>query len=102
MHERTLTGPLIPAVLLAAVAILIALAWWWLGRPVAMPSASGAGEKLQCLSYAPFRGNQSPLRSDTYIAAAQIEDDLVRLKSVTQRITSGCVSLNAFSKSDRR
>lgn len=79
MHERTLTRPLVPAVFLTAVAILIALVWWWQGRPVAMPAASAAGEKLQCLSYAPFRGNQSPLRADTYIAAAQIEDDLVRL-----------------------
>jgi exo-beta-1,3-glucanase (GH17 family) len=86
MHERTLTRPLLPMIFLTAVAILIALVWWWLGRPVAMPSATGAGEKLQCLSYAPFRGNQSPLRSDTYIAAAQIEDDLVRLKSLTDCI----------------
>lgn len=86
MHERTLTRSLLPAVLLIAVAILIALVWWWLGRPVAMPSASLAGEKLQCLSYAPFRGDQSPLRADTYIAASQIEDDLTRLKAVTDCI----------------
>ena len=86
MHERTLTRPLVPAVFLTAVAILIALVWWWQGRPVAMPTASAAGEKLQCLSYAPFRGYQSPLRADTYIAAAQIEDDLVRLKSLTDCI----------------
>jgi glucan 1,3-beta-glucosidase len=51
-----------------------------------MPATSAAGEKLQCVSYAPFRGTQSPLRSDTYIAAAQIEDDLVRLKSLTDCI----------------
>lgn len=86
MHERTLTGTLIPAVFLIAVAILIALVWWWLGRPVAMPATGTAGEKLQCVSYAPFRGIQSPLRSDTYIAAAQIEDDLVRLKALTDCI----------------
>ncbi|HWV50940.1 beta-(1-6) glucans synthase [Pseudorhodoplanes sp.] len=86
MHERTLTGTLIPAVFLTAVAILIALLWWWLGRPVAMPATSAASEKLQCLSYAPFRGEQSPLRPDTYIAAAQIEDDLVRLKTLTDCI----------------
>jgi exo-beta-1,3-glucanase (GH17 family) len=86
MHERTLTGTLIPAVFLIAVALLIALIWWWLGRPVAMPVADAAGGKLQCVSYAPFRGNQSPLQADTYIAAAQIEDDLVRLKSLTDCI----------------
>ena len=86
MHERPLTGTLIPAVFLTVVAILIASLWWWLGRPVAMPATSAANEKLQCLSYAPFRGQQSPLRSDTYIAAAQIEDDLVRLKALTDCI----------------
>ena len=86
MNEHTLSRPLLPAIFLVVVAILIALVWCWLGRPVAMPSASGAGDKLQCLSYAPFRGNQSPLRADTYIAAAQIEDDLVRLKSLTDCI----------------
>jgi len=83
MHERMLTGTLFPALLLGAVAILIALTWWALGRPVAMPVASASGEKLQCMSYAPFRGTQSPLRPDTYVPAAQIEEDLARLKSLT-------------------
>jgi exo-beta-1,3-glucanase (GH17 family) len=86
MHERALTGTLLPAVFFAAVVMLIALMWWTLGRPVAIPAASAAGEKLQCVSYAPFRGSQSPLRSDTYVAAAQIEDDLVRLKALTDCI----------------
>ncbi len=86
MHERTLTGTLIPALFLVAVATSIALFWWWLGRPVAMPASDAAGEKLQCVSYAPFRGNQSPLQADTHIGAAQIEDDLARLKSLTDCI----------------
>jgi glucan 1,3-beta-glucosidase len=70
---------------LVAVSLAIALVWWWLGRPVAMTGAT-APEKLQCLSYAPFRGAQSPLHGGTHIPAAQIEDDLVRLKALT-----GCV-----------
>jgi exo-beta-1,3-glucanase (GH17 family) len=86
MHERSLTGTLIPAVLLLAVALLIALFWWWLGRPVPMLSAGATADKLQCVSYAPFRGNQSPLQGDTYIAAAQIEEDLVHLKGLTDCI----------------
>jgi glucan 1,3-beta-glucosidase len=86
MHERMLTGTLFPALLLGTVAVLIALTWWALGRPVAMPVASTAGEKLQCVSYAPFRGTQSPLRPDTYVPAVQIEEDLVRLKPLTDCI----------------
>ena len=42
-----------------------------------------AGEKLYCLSYAPFRGRQTPLDPATRISAAQIEDDLSRLAKLT-------------------
>jgi glucan 1,3-beta-glucosidase len=84
-HERTLTGTVVPALALVAASVLIAVSWWWLGQPVAMTGAA-APEKLQCLSYAPFRGAQSPLNGGTHIPAAQIEDDLVRLKALT-----GCV-----------
>ncbi|MGH6664463.1 MAG: beta-(1-6) glucans synthase, partial [Pseudolabrys sp.] len=41
------------------------------------------GEKLYCLSYAPFRGGQSPLAVSTHISPAQIEDDLSRLAKIT-------------------
>jgi len=86
MHERSLTGTLLPVILLVAVAGLIALFWWWLGRAVPMPVGAGAAEKIQCVSYAPFRGSQSPLEAGTHIPAAQIEDDLTRLKSLTDCI----------------
>jgi glucan 1,3-beta-glucosidase len=84
-HERTLTDRLMPVLALVAVSLSIALVWWWLGQPVGMTGAA-APEKLQCMSYAPFRGAQSPLNGGTHIPAAQIEDDLVRLKALT-----GCV-----------
>ena len=44
------------------------------------------GEKLYCLSYAPFRGGQTPLDPATHIPAAQIERDLTQLARMT-----GCV-----------
>ena len=57
---------------LAAAAIVAA--WWWLGAPVAMPpSPLAANEKLYCVSYAPFRGRQTPLDPSTIIEPAQIE-----------------------------
>ena len=41
------------------------------------------GEKLYCLSYAPFRDGQTPLDPDTQISAAQIDEDLSRLAKIT-------------------
>src|SRR5262249_31059816 len=73
-----------PLALLVVVAVAIASIWWWLGAPIAMPpSPLGAGEKLSCVSYAPFRGQQSPLDPTIRVDAAQIDDDLTRLSRVT-------------------
>ena len=69
---------------LALSAVVIAGTWAWLGTPVPMPqSPLQAGEKLYCLSYAPFRGSQTPLDLATHISAAQIEDDLSQLAKIT-------------------
>jgi exo-beta-1,3-glucanase (GH17 family) len=69
---------------LALSAMVIAGVWAWLGSPVAMPQAPlKTGEKLYCLSYAPFRGSQTPSDPDTRIPAAQIEEDLSQLARLT-------------------
>src|SRR5450755_62965 len=69
---------------LAVSVAVIAGVWAWLGAPVPMPqSPLAAGEKLYCLSYAPFRGGQTPLDLATHISAAQIEDDLSQLAKIT-------------------
>ena len=74
----------VPITLLAVVAVLIGSFWFWLGAPVPMPpSPLAAGEKLFCVSYAPFRGLQNPLSDATYVRASQIDDDLARLAQVT-------------------
>lgn len=70
--------------LFAGVAALILAAWAWLGQPIAMPpSPLAAGEKLACVSYAPFRGAQTPLDLTTRITAAQIEEDMKELAKLT-------------------
>jgi exo-beta-1,3-glucanase (GH17 family) len=75
------------AALLAVVAGVIVSAWAWLGMPVEMPQAPvGPGEKLHCISYAPFRGEQNPFGPDVPIDVRQIEEDLAQLKPVT-----GCI-----------
>src|SRR5476651_1091300 len=69
---------------LALSVAIIAGVWAWLGEPIAMPqSPLRAGQKLYCLSYAPFRGSQTPFDPDTRIPAAQIEEDLGQLARLT-------------------
>lgn len=73
--------------LFVAVAAIIGAWWWWLGADVAMPpSPLAKGERLQCVSYAPFRDRQTPLDFSTRISAAQIDDDLSRLAKLTDCI----------------
>lgn len=70
--------------LFACVAGAIVAAWWWLGAAVEMPQSPLApGEKLYCISYAPFRADQSPLTAGTHIEPWQIDEDLARLKQIT-------------------
>ena len=59
--------------------------WWWLATPIVLARAPiDPNAKLQCVSYAPFRGAQTPLSGDTfYVSADQIEEDLEQLAKVT-------------------
>ena len=86
--RRILLGPSLTMLrslgLFALVAGAIALAWYSLGRPVSMPpSPLGAGEKLTCISYAPFHGEQAPFTSNPRIPDRQIVEDLKRLSALT-------------------
>jgi exo-beta-1,3-glucanase (GH17 family) len=64
-------------------ASVIVGAWWWLGSGIAMPrSPLDPGEKLYCVSYAPFHGAQSPLDQSTHIQPAQIDEDLAQLARI--------------------
>jgi exo-beta-1,3-glucanase (GH17 family) len=69
---------------LAASALAITAVWAWLGVPVPMPQTPlHPGEKLYCLSYAPFHGKQTPLDPTTHVSAAQIDRDLGQLAGLT-------------------
>lgn len=69
-------------------AILIGIcAWlWYQNRPVVLAEpALAANEKLQCLSYAPYYGDdQTPFIKGTMISKAQIDKDLQLLAKRTQ------------------
>jgi len=62
----------------------IAAVWWWLATPVSLSRAPiDPNAKLMCVSYAPFRGEQTPLAPATYISAEQISEDLAQLARIS-------------------
>src|SRR6202047_5437139 len=76
-----------PIAFFAVTALAIGIAWWWLGKPVALPpSPLGASEKLYCVSYAPFRDRQDPLVETTQVSPQQIDEDLKFLARYTDCI----------------
>jgi exo-beta-1,3-glucanase (GH17 family) len=59
--------------------------WWWLATPVSLVRAPiDPAAKLECVSYAPFRGEQTPLNSTAIIPAAQIAADMVQLAQISK------------------
>src|ERR1700740_1109750 len=73
-----------PLALLFVSLTAIAAVWWWLATPIVLARAPiDPSAKLQCVSYAPFRGAQTPLVATTHVGAGQIEQDLTRLAKIT-------------------
>jgi exo-beta-1,3-glucanase (GH17 family) len=74
----------VASALFAIAAAAIVAVWGWLGSMVQMPpSPLASGGKLYCISYAPFRGDQSPFGPDVPIDPRQIDEDLAQLKQIT-------------------
>src|SRR5262249_6288108 len=70
--------------LFALVASAIGLFWYGMGRPIPIPASPLAqGQKLNCLSYAPFHGAQAPYDEPLNVSEDQIERDLKQLAEVT-------------------
>jgi len=66
---------------------LIVAAWWWLAAPVTLLRAPIEPEaKLECVSYAPFRGEQTPHNPSLIVSPEQIAEDLGELAKVTKCI----------------
>src|ERR1700744_1929258 len=62
----------------------IAAAWWWMATPIVLSRAPiDPSAKLLCVSYAPFRGNQTPLVQTTRISPEQIAQDLAQLAKIS-------------------
>jgi len=66
---------------------VIAAVWWWLATPVALPRAPiDAAAKLECVSYAPFRNDQTPHDQALIVSPEQIAEDLRELAKVSKCI----------------
>ena len=73
-----------PLALLLISLSAIAAAWWWLATPITLARAPiDPDAKLLCVSYAPFRGAQTPLIPTTHISADQIAQDLAQLAKIS-------------------
>src|SRR5579871_5366351 len=74
-----------PLALLPLSLLAIAGVWWWLATPITLARAPiDPAAKLLCVSYAPFRGAQTPLDPSTSIPAEQIEQDLKQLAQISE------------------
>jgi exo-beta-1,3-glucanase (GH17 family) len=81
MEPISLRTPL--ALLLISLGTIAAV-WWWLATPITLPRAPiDPNAKLLCVSYAPFRGEQTPLVPTTQISAEQIAEDMAQLAKVS-------------------
>src|SRR5215470_13658475 len=66
---------------------IVATVWWWLALPVTLARAPiDPAAKLECVSYAPFRGDQTPHNPQLIVSAEQIAEDLAGLAEVTKCI----------------
>jgi exo-beta-1,3-glucanase (GH17 family) len=62
----------------------IAAVWWWLATPITLVRAPiDPNAKLLCVSYAPFRDDQTPLSPTTHVSAEQIAQDMAQLAKIS-------------------
>ncbi len=66
---------------------VVATVWWWLAIPVTLARAPiDPAAKLECVSYTPFRGDQTPHNPDLIVSPEQIAEDLGELAKITKCI----------------
>lgn len=83
-----------PLLLLLMSLCAIAAAWWWLGVPVRLARAPiDPNDKVQCISYAPFRSHQTSLSSATQVSPEQIAEDLAQLAKISDCIRTYATDL---------
>lgn len=64
---------------------VVAAVWWWLAMPVTLARAPiDPAAKLDCVSYAPFRNDQTPHNVDLIVSPEQIAEDLAELARISK------------------
>ena len=87
LSPRILISLRTPLALLLTSLGAIAAVWWWLAIPINLARAPiDPNARLQCISYAPFRGHQTSLSPATQVSREQIEEDLAQLAKITDCI----------------
>ena len=86
-----MTGLRAFAALAGGVLAIIAITGFWLWRATPVPMPDAPGGRFACVSYTPFRGNQTPFDRSLVIPPRQIEDDLARLKTETDCVRTYAV-----------
>jgi glucan 1,3-beta-glucosidase len=83
-----------PLALLLICLSAITAVWWSLGIPVNLVRAPiDPSDKLQCISYAPFRGRQTSLSPATHVSREQIAEDLAQLARISDCIRTYATDL---------
>jgi len=76
-----------PLALLFVSLGVVATVWWWLAIPVTLVRAPiDPAAKLECVSYTPFRGDQTPHNPDLIVSPEQIAEDLGDLAKISKCI----------------
>jgi exo-beta-1,3-glucanase (GH17 family) len=88
-----MTATRIIAALAGGVLAVLAISGFWLWRATPVPMPDAPGGRFACVSYAPFRGEQTPFDPSLVIPRAQIEEDLTHLKA-----ESDCVRIYAVNQ----
>jgi exo-beta-1,3-glucanase (GH17 family) len=88
-----MTGARLFAALAGGVLAILAVSGFWLWRAAPVPMPDAPGGRFACVSYAPFRGEQTPFDPTLVIPRTQIEEDLTRLKT-----ESDCVRIYAVNQ----
>jgi glucan 1,3-beta-glucosidase len=86
-----MTAAKVLAALASGALAVVAVAGFWLWRATPVLLIDAPSGRFSCVSYTPFRGNQTPFDRTLTIPPQQIEEDLARLKTETDCVRTYAV-----------